>query len=91
MMLKGLHNKGFTHILKVAIGCFTCCLSLQFMENWCYDRRTLYSFAKHYETGEALPEEIFQRYFQVWTYLNPSPSNDLHPCPALNQSTPFLP
>ena len=31
------------------------------MENWCYDRNTLYSFAKHYETGEALPEDVFRK------------------------------
>jgi len=36
-------------------------LPSQFMENWCYDQKTLYSFAKHYETGEPLPLEQYQR------------------------------
>ncbi|EFJ49660.1 hypothetical protein VOLCADRAFT_104239 [Volvox carteri f. nagariensis] len=30
-------------------------LPSQFMENWAYDRATLYSFAKHFETAAALP------------------------------------
>lgn len=36
-------------------------LPSQFMENWCYDKPTLYSFAKHYQTGEPLPEDMFAR------------------------------
>lgn len=36
-------------------------LPSQFMENWMYDRKTLYGFAKHYETGELLPEEVYQK------------------------------
>jgi oligopeptidase A len=36
-------------------------LPSQFMENWCYDRSTLYSFAKHFRSGEALPEELYRR------------------------------
>ncbi|KAI8465022.1 MAG: hypothetical protein J3K34DRAFT_438374 [Monoraphidium minutum] len=36
-------------------------LPSQFMENWCYHRDTLYSFARHYESGEPLPEAMFER------------------------------
>ncbi len=31
------------------------------MENWCYDRPTLFSFAKHFETGAPLPEALFSK------------------------------
>jgi oligopeptidase A len=31
------------------------------MENWCYDRPTVYGFAKHWQTGEPLPEDKFQK------------------------------
>lgn len=43
-------------------------LPSQFMENWCYDRKTLYSFAKHYATGEPLPEELYSRLKAAKTY-----------------------
>jgi len=36
-------------------------LPSQFMENWCYHKPTLFKFAKHYLTGESLPEELFQK------------------------------
>jgi oligopeptidase A len=36
-------------------------LPSQFMENWCYDRQTLMQLARHYETGESLPEADYQK------------------------------
>merc|ERR1712127_937856 len=43
-------------------------LPSQFMENWCYDEPTVYGFAKHYETGEALPKEMFEKLKQQKTF-----------------------
>ena len=36
-------------------------LPSQFMENWLLDKPTLYSFAKHYETGAPLPDEFYDK------------------------------
>ncbi len=33
-------------------------LASQFMENWCYDRPTLRGLARHWQTGEPLPDEM---------------------------------
>jgi oligopeptidase A len=43
-------------------------LPSQFMENWCYDKKTVYGFAKHYETGEPLPEEMFAKLNEQKTF-----------------------
>lgn len=36
-------------------------LPSQFMENWCYHKETLLGMAKHYQTGETLPEATFEK------------------------------
>ena len=36
-------------------------LPSQFMENWCYHKATLLGMAKHYLTGETLPEATFEK------------------------------
>jgi len=45
-------------------------LPSQFMENWCYDEKTVYEagMAQHYETGEPLPRELFQKLNEQKTY-----------------------
>ncbi|KKD39045.1 M3 family metallopeptidase [Limnoraphis robusta] len=45
-------------------------LPSQFMENWCYDRSTLFGMAKHYQTGESLPEHYYQKLLASRTYMS---------------------
>lgn len=47
-------------------------LPSQFMENWCYDRATLFGMAKHYETGEVLPEHYYQKLLASRHYMSGS-------------------
>ncbi|MEB3305675.1 MAG: M3 family metallopeptidase, partial [Cyanobacteriota bacterium] len=44
-------------------------LPSQFMENWCYDRATLLGMARHWQTGEPLPEEEFKKLQAARTFM----------------------
>ncbi|RZB92980.1 probable cytosolic oligopeptidase A [Glycine soja] len=43
-------------------------LPSQFMENWCYHRETLMGIAKHFDTGESLPEEVYLKLVAARTF-----------------------
>ena len=47
-------------------------LPSQFMENWCYDRATLLSLGKHYQTSEPMPEEYYQKLWAARTFMSGS-------------------
>jgi oligopeptidase A len=47
-------------------------LPSQFMENWCYDRGTLFGMAKHYQTGETLPEAYYLKLVAAKNYMSGS-------------------
>ncbi len=43
-------------------------LPSQFMENWCFHRETARGLARHIDTGEALPDELFTKIVAARTY-----------------------
>lgn len=47
-------------------------LPSQFMENWCYHYPTLMGMAKHYETGEPLPEHYYHKLVAAKNYMSGS-------------------
>ena len=47
-------------------------LPSQFMENWCYDRATLMGMARHWQSGEALPEAEYRKLLAARTFMGGS-------------------
>ena len=41
-----------------------------FMQNWCYHRDTIMGIARHYQTGEQLDEQLFERLQGARTYMS---------------------
>ncbi|MEX2287360.1 MAG: M3 family metallopeptidase, partial [Planctomycetaceae bacterium] len=43
-------------------------LPSQFMENWCYHKPTLVGMTAHYQTGEPLPDDLFEKICAARTF-----------------------
>lgn len=44
-------------------------LASQFMENWCYHKPILKGMTKHVETGESIPDDLFEKLKKAKTFM----------------------
>jgi oligopeptidase A len=65
-MLTQINYSGVSGISGVAWDAVE--LPSQFMENWCWERGALDLFSGHFESGEKIPDEMYQRMQQAKNY-----------------------